>query len=119
MRLACLYALLDRSHLVRVEHLQAPLALWRYCERSVLYVWGDSLGDPVADEIVRELRERPGGMTRTEIRDLFKRNQSTMRIDRALSVLLEHGLAYCTKEKTDGKPCERWFARQSGTTIRH
>jgi len=32
MRLACLYALLDNSDLVRVEHLQAALALWDFAE---------------------------------------------------------------------------------------
>ena len=33
-RLSCLYALGDRSPVVRVEHLKASLALWRYCFES-------------------------------------------------------------------------------------
>lgn len=55
MRLACLYALLDFSYFVRPEHLKAALALWEYCEASCQYIFGDTLGDPVADEILSRL----------------------------------------------------------------
>ena len=58
MRLACIYALLDCSPLVHREHLLAALALWDYCEASARGIFGDSLGDPVADEILRALRPR-------------------------------------------------------------
>jgi hypothetical protein len=61
MRLALLYALLDRSPAIRAEHLLAALALWDYCERSVRFVFGDSLGDPVADELQRLLQASPKG----------------------------------------------------------
>ena len=47
MRLACIYALLGCSDVIRVEHLQAALAVWTYCEDSVRFVFGDVLGDPV------------------------------------------------------------------------
>src|SRR5262249_30019364 len=49
MRLACLYAILDRSAAVRRDHLTAALALWAYVEDSVAHIFGDSLGDPLAD----------------------------------------------------------------------
>jgi hypothetical protein len=52
MRLACVYALLDKSDVIQSKHLQAALALWEYCERSVQFIFGDSLGDDVADEIL-------------------------------------------------------------------
>jgi hypothetical protein len=75
MRLACIYALLGCSDVVRVEHLQAALAVWTYCEDSVRFVFGDVLGDPVADTILRALRTHPDGMTRTEIiADVFARH---------------------------------------------
>ncbi len=69
MRLACLYALLDRSTVICRRHLEAGLAVWRYCEDSARFIFGDSLGDPVADEIFRALRQAVNGMTRTEIRE--------------------------------------------------
>jgi hypothetical protein len=44
LRLSCLYALLDQSPIVQVAHLDAALALWRYCEASARYIlarrWG-------------------------------------------------------------------------------
>ena len=50
------------------------------------------------------------GITRTEIRDLFSRNRKQSQVDRVLSVLAEHGLAYSDIENTGGRPVERWFA---------
>ena len=56
MRLACLYAVEDMSYVVGLAHLQAALEVWRYCFESAAYIFGDSLGDPMADEILRALR---------------------------------------------------------------
>jgi hypothetical protein len=105
-----LYALMDRSPVIRAPHLMASLALWDYCERSVYFVFGDCLGDPVADELLRLLRCCHGGLTRNEIRDYFQRNQSAERLARALGLLLQHHLAWREQEQTGGRPAERWFA---------
>ena len=110
MRIALIHALLDRSPFIRAPHLLAAIALWDYVERSVAYIFGDSLGDPVADELLRLLRGCPSGMTRTEIRDYFQRNASADRIGKALGVLLQHKLAHPQLEETGGRRAERWFA---------
>jgi hypothetical protein len=110
VRLACIYALLGLSATVRVEHLRAALALWDYCERSVRYIFGDSLGDPMADEILQGLRASPQGLTRDEIRQLVGKNVASDRIGTALGVLVEYNLARLAKEATAGRPVERWFA---------
>jgi hypothetical protein len=110
LRLSCVYALLDLSDKVRAEHLMAALALVQYVEESVRHVFGDSLGDPVADELLRLLRGCPNGMTRTEIRDYFQRNASADRIGRALGLLLQNHLARREQEQTGGRPSERWYA---------
>ena len=53
-----------------------------------MYTWGELLGDPVADEILRALRQAGApGMSRTEIRDLLGRHRSAAQIDRALTLL--------------------------------
>jgi hypothetical protein len=110
MRLACLYALLDCSPAVHAEHLTAALEIWRYCEDSARFIFGQALGDATADEILRALRQRPDGMTRTEIREHFARNKSSAEIERALSVLQEYGLALTQREQGEhGRPTERWF----------
>jgi hypothetical protein len=110
VRLAMLYALLDRSRFIEKRHLSAALAVWRYCEDSARYIFGDALGDPLADTILRELRRQPNGLTRNEIRETFRRNRSEAEISRALSFLLEGGWVSCTPEQTGGRPAERWTA---------
>src|SRR5690606_16668443 len=42
MRLAMIYALLDRSTVIRREHLVAGLALWSYAEQSARYIFGSA-----------------------------------------------------------------------------
>ncbi len=113
MRLALIYAVLDMDTEIKLVHLQAGLAVWRYCEQSAECIFGDSLGDPVADEITNALRSTPAGMTRTEIRDLFKRNRKAHEIDRALAVLITSRRAHFISEKPEGnqggRNVERWF----------
>jgi len=92
MRLAMLYALLDESAQIRVEHLRAALAVWDYCEQSARMIFGAALGDPVADEIGRALKSNPNGLSRTEISNLFGRNRNANTIQRALDILQREGI---------------------------
>ena len=118
MRLALIYALLDGAPAIRRPHLLAALAVWDYCEASARYIFGDALGDPVADELLRALQAAgPQGMTRTQIRDLFARNRAVNEIERALATLQERRLAR-VEERTDtgGKSAEVWFASTTLTT---
>lgn len=111
LRLSMLYAVLDCSELIRVPHLAAALEVWRYCEDSARFIFGDATGDTTADLILEALRTRPEGMTRTDLRDLFDRNKSRADIQRALSTLLQHGKARCAADpETGGRPGETWFA---------
>jgi hypothetical protein len=111
LRLSCLYALLDTSAVVRAEHLSAALAVWEYCEHSAKFIFGGALGDATADEILRALRGRPEGMTRTEISLFFGRNKQSAEISRALALLAEYGRARMGRG-TDGqgRPAEIWRA---------
>jgi hypothetical protein len=110
MRLAALYAAIDTSKTIEKEHLMAALALWDYAEASARYIFGDATGDPIADRIMETLGVNPDGLTRTDIRDLFKNNQTAKRIEQALALLLEAGRAQSTTEETGGRPVEKWFA---------
>jgi len=111
MRLACLYALLDESQDIRPEHLRAGLAVWRYCEASAQFIFGNAIGDETADEILRVLRATPQGLSRTDLRDHFQRNKSAEEITRALGVLQEAGLARVDKRRAENaiRPTEIWF----------
>jgi hypothetical protein len=117
MRLACLYALQDMSYVVTPDHLTAALALWEYCEASARYIFGQRLGDPIADELVQALRKHPEGLTRTEIRDWFGRNRKASEIDRGLDLLVKQGVAYPLDEsRSGGRPVERWLSVNPCTT---
>lgn len=112
MRLATLYALLDQSREIDVPHLSAGLAVDQYSQDSCVYLFGNRLGDEVADIILSALREVPQGLTRTEIsHDILQRNRKKECIDRALKFLVEHGLIFSREESTDGRSAERWFAK--------
>jgi hypothetical protein len=111
MRLALLYALLDRSGVIQAEHLKAALAAWTYAEDSALFIFEEKLGDPVAHAILRALRETETGLTRTEISELFNRHRGAGEIERALKLLGTLGLAECREEHSGGRTAERWIAR--------
>jgi hypothetical protein len=109
LRLALLYALLDQSSAIDAPHLRAALAIWEYCEASARFIFGSALGDPIADEILRALRVAgEHGLTRTQIRDLLKRNQPSERIGGALELLERRNLARHASVQTDGRPTEIW-----------
>ena len=113
VRLALLYALLDQAPQISQIHLEAALALWNYCEASARYVFRDLLGDPVADMILRALKmSGAAGMTRTAIRDLFARNESSDRIVAALGRLYSAGKVRFDRHKASRGPFETevWFA---------
>jgi Protein of unknown function (DUF3987) len=111
VRLALVYALLDQQENIDVPHLRAALAVWEYCEASAARIFGNALGDPVADEILRALLQAgSAGMTRTAIRDLFGRHRSGDRIGIALALLITKGRARMEQKVTGGRPSETWFA---------
>jgi hypothetical protein len=111
MRLACIYALLDRCPTIGKEHLLAALGLWEYVEASAQYIFGARMGDPVADHIAEALLAAPDGLTRTEISGLFGRHQRSTNIDRALAQLRKHHLVEPIQDDTGGRPSERWRSR--------
>jgi hypothetical protein len=107
LRLSMIYALLDKSAVIEVEHLASALELWAYSERSVINLFGDATGDPVADAILQALRSN-GQLTRTQINDLFGRHESAARLAHALQVLLGARLASVSYAETGGRPVEIW-----------
>lgn len=107
LRLAVIYALLDRSAVINTQHLRAAYAVWKYCARSARYIFGGTLGDKIADRILQALRVRKR-LTRNEIRELFKRNESAERIHQALEFLSRQHLAIRESEMTHGRPAEVW-----------
>ena len=111
LRISVVYALLDRSRLVKTRHLRAALAVWRYCAHSARYIFGGVMGDRIADRILQALRREREGMTRTGTSvTSSRRNLNAARIARALNFLSQYQLAAFSKEETEGRPIEKWSA---------
>ncbi|MGA1826286.1 MAG: hypothetical protein ACMUIP_16650 [bacterium] len=102
MRLACIYALLNRSSVIRKEHIEAALALWKYCEASAFYIFGNKTGNPIADTIYRELHAGP--LTRTDICGLFSHHTTKNAIDSALELLESQKKITIKEQNTQGRP---------------
>jgi hypothetical protein len=106
LRLACIYALLDKSHIVKKHHLLAALAVWERCEASAKYIFGDRTGDPIAETILENLQGGP--LTQTEISNLFGRHKTAEEISRALHELEAQGRILRVQESTSGRTRTVW-----------
>lgn len=110
IRLALVYALLDKSIVIELPHLKAALAIEKYVEQSAKHVFGDLSGNPLVDEIGAFFRANEKGVNQTQISDYFSRNYKRDVIQAALSELLSTGKATCEKIKTGkaGRPLTIW-----------
>ncbi len=96
IRLALIFAMLDLSEHIRVEHLKAARALWQYCEDSARIIFGGVL--KVHQRILDFLKDSP--KTVREIQDvLFKKNRKVSDIDADLGTLLAVGRIYTKKDE--------------------
>jgi hypothetical protein len=113
IRLALLYALLDGSPQIESIHLAAALAVWAYCEASARCIFADISGDPIADTILRALRNaKTDGLSRWDISNLFNRHAPANKIEAALGKLLAEGKTrreMCKPANGAGRPREMWF----------
>jgi hypothetical protein len=112
VRLSLLYALLDRSATVRRVHLEAALAVLDYVDASTRFIFANRLGDPIADTLLATVHRR-SRMTRTDVRDLFGRHESSARIDAAIGALEASGRITITEESSGGRPVTVLTARTS------
>ena len=61
IRLMMIYAVLDQSPVFKVEHMNAALEVWRYCEDSARYIFGDVVGDKLLTQILNLLTSTSRG----------------------------------------------------------
>jgi hypothetical protein len=67
VRLSMIYALLDKSPVINISHLRSAKALWDYAEATSRFVFGNRLGDKLAEQILGLLKANPAGLTTREI----------------------------------------------------
>jgi hypothetical protein len=112
IRLALIYALLDRAPAIAPDHLHAALALRDYTARSAAWALEPDTGDPIAEHIHTALLHAPDGLTRTQLRDLLNRNVPVRRVEQALANLAAAGKADRQRILTTGRPAELWTAKR-------
>jgi len=108
LRLSLVYALLDRSTVIRRDHVEAAMAFWAYCRESARSIFGDHLGDPLAEKIRAVIDAQPG-VSRSELYDATSRHATQQQLVAALRMLLDAGLARRERRPTGGRPREVWF----------
>jgi hypothetical protein len=111
MRIAAILAAVEVVKEIRVDHLRAALAVWDYSLRSCWHIFGEGVGEPNADRILRMLKMvGEQGLTRTQISDLFSHNLKAPALQDALERLRASGLAFSAElGGTTGRPTEQWF----------
>lgn len=63
--------------------------------------------------ILDELSRQPGGLTRSQIRDLFARHNSQA-VEAALESMRMNGKLRMQLVSSGGRPAERWFSNAGG-----
>jgi hypothetical protein len=110
LRLVAAYATLDGSPLITAPHLEAALAVWRYVEDSIKYIFGDVVADPLAARIQAARQAAPAGLSRNDLVLLLSEHVTRPRIDQALAALLAAGHARAVVEPTNGRHRGIWHA---------
>jgi hypothetical protein len=65
-------------------------------------IFGDSMGDPIADRILNAIRQSDKGLSRDDLCNMFSRH--TDGLDRAVMTLLQRGLIEEVVQATGGRP---------------
>jgi hypothetical protein len=105
LRLSVTYALLDGCSLIDVEHVRAAWALWRYCRDSAAYIFGGTVGDPVADRLLAAVvNAGDTGLDGRAQDAVFSGHASRRQLDTARDLLEARGLIHRVTIQTGGRP---------------
>lgn len=115
MRLALLYAVLDDDFRIRTTHLDAAVAVVRYSEATLHYIFGDAPGNRLAASVLSELRHAGSkGRSRTEL----MRSTKSLAADLDQAVYALHDAGRIRWEKVEpkvtgkrkgGRKSTKWF----------
>ena len=102
LRLSMIYALMDGQRFIRQEHLEAALALWRYCETSAKCIFFNKESNLHARKILKVLQEGPKSLS--GLYDIFNRKIKKDELYKTLRELVANYGIEPFQEKTGGKP---------------
>jgi len=103
LRMAMLFCLVDRTNRISEEQLKTAIMLWRYCEQSAKYIFGDKVAkNPLVKRILDLLNQR--SMSATEIySEGLQKHFKSEDIQSTLRSLIEQNKIKATTEKTNGR----------------
>jgi hypothetical protein len=106
LRLSMIYALLDKSAVIRGEHLEAAYALWQYAEDSARFIFGNSVGDALADRLLAAIRQC--SRTGRDLHEVTNRHCTSRELEAALQRLVDLRLIRYEMVPTAGRPAKVW-----------
>mgnify|MGYP001144354206 CR=1 FL=1 len=111
LRLALIYALLDRSREIAEDHVLAALAVWRYCADSAAFLFGEISTDARTNAVVEALAKSPDGLSRNDIlKGVFNGHVSSRDLGRLLDSLVADGSIRRETRETRGRHAQWYFA---------
>jgi hypothetical protein len=113
LRLSIVYAVLDGSRKIEEEHVDAALAVWAYCRDSARLIFGDHVGYPLAQHLMKAIRAAgPTGLTRVDMHARLGRHTKGEDIRAAVDHLRGEGKIDVRKVPTAGRSKEVAVARE-------
>lgn len=106
LRMALIYAMLDKSEVMQIVHVKAAEAAWDYSEQSAEYIFGSGTGSKRADAMLAAIRQAGGEMNRTELHRAASNHGGAAGINASLAVLSKAGRVRFDKRPGRGRPQE-------------
>jgi len=108
LRLALIYALLDESPCIEPEHIESALAVIKYSELTVDYLYGGV--DPELEDLKFFIKSNGGSATQTQISyEFYKRNKNAAELREIRERGVAEGAIYVqTNNATGGAPSHIW-----------
>lgn len=103
LRLAMIYSLTDSCKVIRPEHLESAIAMWRYCEESARFIFSGREINPFSNKIMDLLRSSEG-MSTTDIYNAFDRHITKRQLEEAVTELVSQRKIEVEEVKGAGRP---------------
>jgi hypothetical protein len=91
----------------------AAFAVWSYCRASAAFIFGDSLGNPLADKLLVALKDAgPDGLVGRQMDRVAGGHASKAELDAARDLLTRRGLTTTYTVESGGRPIVVTVARE-------